>query len=145
MDTSSLNIKLIQERLSHIRASANRLYRLTTLCKDEFLLSPDNIAIAEHHLRRSLEAVLDVGRHLIAKKGWGTPQDYRSIITTLGQRGILPLEFAQKIQGMAGYRNRLVHGYADVTPEEIYDLLVYHLMDFEEYVRMIIFFVEQNR
>jgi len=41
----------------------------------------------------------------------------------------------QRTQGMAGYRNRLVHGYADVTPEEIYDLLTRHLMDFAEFTK----------
>ncbi|GEA14165.1 hypothetical protein E308F_04060 [Moorella sp. E308F] len=31
--------------------------------------------------------------------------------------------FMLKFQGMAAYRNRLVHGYADITAEEIYNLL----------------------
>jgi len=133
MDTSLLNIKLIRERLSHIRISGIRLQRMVDLGKDQFIFDADNFAIAEHHLRRSLEAVLDIGRHIIAKMGLGLPHDYRAILSTLGQHGILTQEFVQRTQGMAGYRNRLVHGYADVTPEEIYDLLTRHLMDFAEF------------
>ncbi len=44
----------------------------------------DNFAIAEHHLRRALEAVLDIGRHIVAKKGLGRPEDYRGIFELLG-------------------------------------------------------------
>lgn len=145
MGTSLLNLKLIQERLSHIRTSGSRLRRLVAIGKEQFLSDPDNFAIAEHHLRRSLEAVLDIGRHIIAKRGLGIPHDYRGILLTLGQHGILPREFVQKTQGMAGYRNRLVHGYADVTPEEIYDLLTQHLADFAEFTQHILAIVEQDR
>ncbi len=145
MGISSLNLNLIQERLTHIRTSGNRLRRLIGLSKEEFLSDPDNFAIAEHHLRRSLEAILDIGRHILAKKGLGKPQDYRSILLTLGQHDILPQEFVNRIRGMAGYRNRLVHGYADVSSEEIYDLLVKHLNDFAEYTQHILVFLERER
>jgi len=64
---------------------------------------------------------------------------------TLGQHGILLQEFVRKIHGVAVYRNRLVHGYADFTPEEIYDLLTLHLMDFSEFTQLIFSFVEQSQ
>jgi len=63
--------------------------------------------LAEHHLRRSLEALFDIGRHIIAKKGYGKPENYKQIIEKLGQHKVISPDFANKIQGMAGYRNRL--------------------------------------
>ncbi|MEW6662645.1 MAG: type VII toxin-antitoxin system HepT family RNase toxin [Bacillota bacterium] len=144
MDTSLLNLKLIQERLSHIRASANRLKRFRALSREQFLADPDNYAIAEHHLRRSLEAILDIGRHIIAKKGLGKPGDYRGILLSLGQGGIIPFDFALKIQGMAGYRNRLVHDYAGVSATEIYDLLLHFLDDLTEFTQHILHLVQEE-
>ncbi|QGP91525.1 hypothetical protein MGLY_08600 [Neomoorella glycerini] len=114
------------------------------LTKEEFIANNDNFAIAEHHLRRALEALLDIGRHIIAKKGLGRPEDYKSIITLLGKNGVIPMEFMLKIQGMAGYRNRLVHGYADVTAEEIYDLLKERLADFAEFVYYILDYLNKE-
>ncbi|BCV22846.1 type VII toxin-antitoxin system HepT family RNase toxin [Moorella sp. Hama-1] len=112
--------------------------------KDTFIADNDNFAIAEHHLRRSLEPLLDIGRHIAAKKGLGRPEDYKSIITLLGKNGVIPWEFMIKIQGMAGYRNRLVHGYANVTAEEIYDLLKNNLSDFAEFVNYIIEYLNKE-
>ncbi|MCF8012175.1 MAG: DUF86 domain-containing protein [Clostridiales bacterium] len=120
-----LNPELIIDRLDQIRTSTNRMSQLASLKKETFLADPDNFAIAEHHLRRALEALLDIGRHILAKKGFGRPEDYMSIISSLGQHKVLPPQFADQIQGMAGYRNRLVHGYARVTQEEIYDIVNY--------------------
>lgn len=64
-----LNRQLILERLSMLRSSVNRLNKLKNLSANAFLSDPDNYAIAEHHLRRALECVLDVGRHIVVKKG----------------------------------------------------------------------------
>lgn len=141
---SLLNLNLINERLDQIRASVNRLQRLVSLSKEDFLADPDNFAIAEHHLRRSLEALLDIGRHILAKKGLGRPEDYRGIINSLGKNGILPPDFTARIQGMAGYRNRLVHGYANVTAEEIYEILKRNLGDFETFARYVIQFIDRE-
>ncbi|WP_269085178.1 HepT-like ribonuclease domain-containing protein [Neomoorella mulderi] len=59
--------------------STNRLKRLIALPRDTFIADNDNFAIAEHHLRRALEALLDIGRHIVAKKGYDRPEDYKSI------------------------------------------------------------------
>jgi len=46
---------------------------------------------------------------------------------------------------MAGYRNRLVHGYADVSPQEVYELLDRHLKDFDEFSERILAFVAREQ
>lgn len=132
-----LNKELIFERTATMRASINRLKEFRKITQEEFLADADNYAIAEHHFRRALECLFDIGRHIVVKKGLGYPEDYRSIIELLGQKGILPPAFAQKIIGMAGYRNRLVHGYAEVTGEEMYKLIKTKLEDFEEFVEYV--------
>lgn len=66
MVISNLNIKLVEDRLGFISKSVARLKRLSYLDEEDFL-GDDNPAIAESYLRRSLEAIFDVGRHIIAK------------------------------------------------------------------------------
>lgn len=128
-----------------IRASVNRLNSFRKLTQQEFLADPDNYAIAEHHLRRALESLFDVGRHILVKKGLGHPRDYRSIIELLGQNRVIPRSFAQEIIGMAGYRNRLVHGYAEVTGAELYDLIQTRLEDIETFVKHILEFLKEEQ
>ncbi|AFV10331.1 hypothetical protein Tph_c00820 [Thermacetogenium phaeum DSM 12270] len=128
-----INKDLIRNRIDLINRSIARLKRMAALSREQFLADPDNFAIAEHHLRRALQSLFDAGRHIIAKQGLGHPVDYRSIILTLGREKIIPPQFAERIKGMAGYRNRLVHGYAEVTPEEMYNVIQERLDDFEEF------------
>lgn len=138
-----LNHELIEERLSQIRISANRLKLMQTISLEQFLSDPDNYAIAEHHLRRSLESLFDVGRHIIAKKGLGKPENYSQIIELLGQHNILSHDFSGSIKGMAGYRNRLVHEYARITPKEIHGIIMTRLDDFSQFCNFIIQYIER--
>lgn len=139
-----LNRQLILDRLSMLRSSVNRLNKLKDLSADAFLSDPDNYAIAEHHLRRALECVLDVGRHIVVKKGFGRPRDYRSIIEILGQNHVIPAAFAKDIVGMVGYRNRLVHGYAEVTGQEMYQIIKTKLDDFARFAGYILEYLERE-
>lgn len=139
-----LNRELIEERLAQIRISANRLKMMESYSMEQFLSNPDNYAIAEHHLRRALESLFDIGRHIIAKNGLGKPEKYSQIIELLGQHQILPPEFSNKIKGMAGYRNRLVHEYARVASEELYQIIRTRLDDFAQYCSYIIKYLESQ-
>ncbi len=139
-----LNLRLLDEKLNQIRSSANRLAKMREMSREAFLAEPDNFAVAEHHLRRSLEALFDIGRHIAAKKGFGKPESYKEVIELLGQQGVISPEFSRSIIGMAGYRNRLVHGYAYITSEEIFDLIQTKLDDFALFCAAIIRFMEKE-
>lgn len=139
-----LNYNLIEERLDQIRVSSNRLKNMESIPLEEFLLDPDYYAIAEHHLRRSIESLFDIGRHIIAKNGFGRPENYSQIIEILGQQKVISQGFAKKIKGIAGYRNRLVHEYSKITPEEIHEIIKTSLDDFSEYCVFIVKFIEKS-
>ena len=58
----------VLDSIVEIKRNLRRLQSLGDMSEDDFASDPDNFAIAEHHLRRSLETVLDIGRHVIAKQ-----------------------------------------------------------------------------
>ena len=123
------NYALITERLTIIRNAVQRLELLSKMPVDEFCRNEDAVDIAENRLRHALEALFDLGRHLVVKSGAGVPSDYRSVIILLRENNILPEDYARQIEGMAGYRNRLIHDYNKVTPEELYVIIETRLSD----------------
>jgi len=134
------NQQLIAERTQMIRASITRLKELAALTKEDFVGDPDNYAIAEHHLRRALQALLDLGRHIVVKNNFGNPTSYREVLDMLAQHSVLDPVFARKVRGMAGYRNRLVHDYAEVTNEEMVDILKNELDDLTQLLNQLLVF-----
>lgn len=132
-----INKARIMDSISEILNSVRRLRSMADMSLSDFASDSDHYAIAEHHLRRSLEMILDVGRHIIAKQGLGRPADYTEVFDILGREGILPPEYVQKNRGLPGYRNRLVHVYHEVTVEELHAIISTRLQDIEQFCRHI--------
>lgn len=57
--------------------------------------------------------------------------EYKEIATALGSQGVLSSEEADLLRVLAGYRNRLVHFYHKVGPEELYEVCAVRLSDLE--------------
>jgi len=129
----------VKDRLNRIIKSVDRLSRLAAADRELFLQAESDLpAIAESHLRRSLEAVFDIGRHLLSRRGRpDLAQEYKSIAMGLVQTGIVPPELEEKLVKMAGYRNRLVHLYHEVSTEELYHVITHNLDDLRAFVRVI--------
>ena len=139
-----VNREVVLDRISIIKNSLKRLKEISKLSKQEFKNNDDYFAIAEHHLRRSLEAVIDLGRHICVKEDLGQPQDYTEVFDILNNGGVLSKEFTENIRGMAGYRNRLVHMYNQIDREEIYQILQERLDDFDIFTNEIMNYINKK-
>ena len=86
--------------------------------------------LAQYHLHRALEGVFHIAAHILARVPGGQATQYKELALKLGELGVVPKEFAQgKLVTMARYRNRLVHFYAQITPEELYGIIQNDLGD----------------
>jgi uncharacterized protein YutE (UPF0331/DUF86 family) len=139
-----LNIKLIEDRLGFIIKSIARLKRLARLDQQDFL-KEDNPAIAESYLRRSLEAIFDIGRHIIAKTAGKGIVEYKEIARALGQERVVGKDQSEKLQLMAGFRNRLVHFYHEISDKELHTILDNNLSDVEAFVKEIKRFIQSYK
>ena len=98
----------------------------------------------ERYLEVSLECVLDIGEMVISKEGFRKPETYREVIEILGEKGILPEEFAKRFAEAAKFRNILVHMYAEVDVEMVYEILQNNLGDFDEFAKYIARYLENK-
>jgi len=58
---------------------------------------------------------------------------------------VVSKRLAEKLILMAGYRNRLIHFYHEVSDTELYLILRDHLNDVEEFVKEIKEFIKRYR
>ncbi|MFO8059869.1 MAG: DUF86 domain-containing protein [Bacillota bacterium] len=125
-----INRTLVQERLALMSSYLKELERLSELPRNEFLADAVRVAAGESFLRRSLEAAFDIGRHILAKSGHvDVAGEYKSIAQGMTELGVVDERLGQTLVRMAGYRNRLVHMYAQVTDEELHHIITNHLGD----------------
>ena len=115
--------KIVVAKLDLIAEMRRGIESLPLSSFDSFTRDARMVAAGESYLRRALEALLDLGRHVLAK-GFGLPvPEYAAIAERLGEKGVLTAESAARLKLMAGYRNRMVHDYDVVAPPELYEIL----------------------
>ena len=141
MVISSLNTTRILELIRFIETSLNELKPFSKMSKKKFLSDRKNPPFVESYLRRSLEAVFDIGRHILAKTQGFKEIEYKTIAKELGERGIISKELSDTLYVMAGYRNRMVHFYREGTPEELHQIVFNNLKDLERFIIEIVAFI----
>lgn len=117
---------------------------LQSLTYEEFTQDHILHASAERDFQVAIQAAIDIGSILLAASSSKTPQSYTDIFLSLADVGILPPDFAQKLVGMAKFRNVLVHMYVEVDLKKVYHYLQYNLEDFELFARYISEYLERR-
>src|SRR3972149_4484841 len=142
----TFNIPMLTGRIDVIRTALSRLKDLSRLSQKDFMDDYKNPASAETFLRHCLEATFDIGRHILAKTGKvRLTHEYKDIARGLGKSGVLSQTLIDKLVEMAGYRNRIVHFYHEITTEELYQILQTALKDFKHFLEEIGQFLEKQQ
>ena len=123
----------LEEMLRNFRRYMAELQVAAQIPRAQFLSQPLVAAGAKYYLQVAIEACIDIARHIIATRGWRKPADYRDVFSVLAENGVVSSDFLPTLRTMAGYRNRLVHLYWEVSDEEAYTVLQRDLADFHTF------------
>lgn len=97
----------------------------------------------ERDLQTAIEACLDIGRHLIAKEGFRYPEDNADVFRILAEEKVIPPELLARLEDMAGFRNVLVHEYADLDDDKVYRNFQDNLGDFADFASAIVAYLSR--
>ena len=124
-------------RIDGIQRDVEKLRALGALSLEAFA-TEDSFVKGQFYLRQALEGVFHIGSHILSRLPAGRPTEYKEIAVKLGALGVVDKTFADtQLKQIAGYRNRLTHFYADITPRELHAILRNHLGDIEQFLQAI--------
>lgn len=127
---------LVAARLEKLRnylktLKAIRKFDLTTFKKDVFIH-----ATAERYLHLSIECLLDVGNHIIADRGYRKPDTYAEIFEVLVEEKLISTQLLKELEGMAAFRNILVHDYFRLDLDQVYEIIHDRLKSLEKVAKI---------
>lgn len=124
----------IDEKLLFMTTCLNKLKKLRQIEKDTFIDDFTKVDSSKYLLQVSIEAMLDISSHLIARNRWGKPKDNKEHFQLLCDNGIIDSKDVVIYFNMAKFRNRIVHMYFNISDEMIYDIVQNNLDDFERFI-----------
>lgn len=144
MTPGKINRRVLVDRLAWIDRMLEEIEKLPLRSYESFMQDSRNIWAAESCLRRSLEALMDLGRHILAK-GFGIGiTEHKQIAQELERAGVLSSDDASLFKILAGYRNRIVHFYHEVGSKELYTICRDETQDRHHLKEALIRWIEAN-
>jgi len=131
MTPGRLDPAVVSDRTSWIRTMLAGIRDLPLASFEDFTRERHHVAAAESYVRRSIEALVDLGRHILAKRFAVAVSEYKAIPPALADAGVLREDRVQRFTRICGYRNRMVHFYHAISDRELYTLCTDHLQDVE--------------
>ncbi|HAS17573.1 MAG: hypothetical protein A2Y48_06570 [Nitrospirae bacterium RIFCSPLOW2_12_42_9] len=133
-----LNKEKLEKLLLLIEESLKSLERFKGIPIETFKEVKDNFKIVFFDLHQALEAIMDIGNHILSRIPGTRPERYKDIARLLGENSIVPSDFANgPLLNMAGYRNRMVHVYSEITVTELHGIIQNDLKDIETFIQHI--------
>jgi len=126
-----VRVEVLRRRLNRLDECLNILRRLRRYSAEEFLGNPERYGSAERFLQLAIEAVTDMGSHLIADLALGEVNWYSDIPRILVEKGYIDRDLGERWIRMLGFRNVLVHEYLDIDRRIVYEVLQQGLEDLE--------------
>ena len=124
-----VRVEVLRKRLGKLNEYLGYLERLRHYSVEEFLAEPERYGSAERFLQLSIEALNDVGSHVITDERLGAAESSRDVPRLLHEHGLIDSAAAQSWMNMVGFRNILVHEYLDLDRRIVHDVLQNHLDD----------------
>jgi len=128
--------EVIRKRLNKLDEYLAILYDIRKYSFEAFVSNPERYGSAERFLHLAIEAVLDMGNHVIADSDMGIVNWYSDIPSILTKKGYIDSDLERKWLQMIGFRNTLVHDYLEIDRSIVYDILQNHLEDIEKIKRI---------
>lgn len=113
----------VRERLLKLEEVISHLEEIGRLDPATMRLDFRDAWAAERGLQLGAEAVFDIGNHVLSAHFGVSAKDYEDIIVQLAAHGVIEEALRQRLKGLGGFRNILVHGYLRIDPDRVAEVL----------------------
>ena len=101
MTPRTIRAEVVLEKAAWVRSMLAELERLPLASLDQFLSDRRNPAAAESFLRRALEGLLDLGRHILSKGFGEGVVEYKKVAERLAEHGVVKADTGRRLVEMA--------------------------------------------
>lgn len=124
----------IQGKIDYLLSNFKKIDFLGNYTLEEFSSNFEHIDTTIHNIQTSIEALLDIGRYIIAELGLKLPQTNAQVIEILEEEKLISQEKAGGYIGMVGFRNRVVHEYNSIDVKLLYEILQNETQDLKNFL-----------
>ena len=129
--------------LAELRENVSYLDPLRALTPREYENDVARRKMAERCLQVAIECLIDLAHHLVSEHSWGHSGSGEKALDVLASHGVIPGELRERLRGVVGFRNVLVHNYVGLDHTHVHSHLA-RLGDLVDFGRHVQAFVDRK-
>lgn len=131
------NIDVIENKISAVKKYLTILEDYKKYSKKDLVSNIIVQGAVERFLYLVCQASIDLADAIVAYKKFRKPTALRESFDILQEEKVIPIDLAEKLVDMVGFRNVIAHDYAKVDYDVVYDVLQNQLQDILEFIEII--------
>lgn len=89
------------------------------------------------NLQMAIQNCIDIAAHIISDEGLGVPGSTNEMFYLLEENGYLDRDITEKMVKAVGFRNLIVHEYAKIELDHVFEIAVKDIKGLNEYLKSI--------
>jgi len=100
--------------------------------------------LAERYLQLCCQTIIDISHLIIIEEGIEKPEAQKEIFSVIYEKKIISKELFLRLNGLAGFRNILVHEYGKINRKKVFKYLMKRLEDIDDFRQEILEFLKSS-
>ncbi|MCC5645953.1 DUF86 domain-containing protein [Nostoc sp. CHAB 5824] len=134
---SNIDTEIVLVRLKLITKYYNTLEEFRSTSLDEFLNDFRQQLVVERLLQLMTQAAIDINEHILSRLNPGNSATNFEAFIEVSKYQVITPELARKIAPSSGLRNRLVHEYDEIDPQQVFNSISFALRLYPLYLRQV--------
>jgi uncharacterized protein YutE (UPF0331/DUF86 family) len=118
-----VRVEALETRLAKLDGVISDLEEFAAMDRMALLRSHRDMLAMERSLQIGASLIFDIGSHILSAAYGVSAGEYEDIVGLLSQRLVLSAGLRDRLKGLGGFWNLLVHEYLDLDEELVLDFL----------------------
>ena len=137
-----VNRDVVLTKVDHLKRNLARLKEKQGVDLSRFLADPDLQDIVLMNLQAAIQNCIDIAGHIISDQDWGVAGSLAGLFDLLWEKKVITEETREMMRSMAGFRNLIVHEYAELDLKKVYEVFTTRLGDFDLFLEEVAAFAK---
>lgn len=129
---------ILVAKVTAIEKCLNKVKEKRSASIAEFMVDEDSQDIVLFNLMQAIQGCVDMAAHIISDEGYGMAGTMNDFFYLLRGRNIISVDLQEKLINAVGFRNLVVHEYAKLDLNQVYDIATNGIEALEEFIGVIV-------
>ena len=129
---------ILVAKVTTIEKCLNKVIEKRSASLDLFKADEDRQDIVLFNLMQAIQGCVDLASHIVSDEGYGMAGSMNEFFYLLRGRNLISVDLQEKLISAVGFRNLVVHEYAKLDLNLVYDIATHGIKDLEEFIGVIV-------